>query len=293
MYELTQAGENSFAIEAPAKIGIWRTQEGVYLIDSGNDKEAGRRIRKILDAQGWKLLGIINTHSNADHIGGNQYLQRQTGCPVFANGMEAAFTQYPLLEPAFLFGGCPPKEMRHKFLMAQGSEVSPLSDPRFPKELEIIPLPGHFFDMIGIRTPDDVVYLADCICSKETLEKYHLGFLYDVGASLNTLDMLENLEGALFLPAHAPALDKAGLLELVQINRDKINEIAQRVLSLCDSPVGFEDILQGIFRSYGLQMNFEQYFLIGSTLRAYLTWHKEAGRLEAEFLDNRMLWKRV
>ena len=30
------------------------------------------------------------------------------------------------------------------------------------KGFELLPLPGHFFDMVGFRTPDDVVYLADC-----------------------------------------------------------------------------------------------------------------------------------
>ena len=154
MFELHQIGKNTFYIESPAKIGIYRVKESdVYLIDSGNDKDAGRKIRKILDEQGWNLKGIINTHSNADHIGGNRYLQQQTGCPIFAAGIEAAFTRFPILEPSFLYGGYPCKDLRHKFLLAQDSQAKEITDPGFPKELEAIPLKGHFFDMIGIRTP--------------------------------------------------------------------------------------------------------------------------------------------
>ena len=45
-------------------------------------------------------------------------------------------------------------------------------------------LPGHFFDMVGFRIADDVVYLADCLSSKETLDKYQINVLYDVACSV-------------------------------------------------------------------------------------------------------------
>lgn len=70
MYELTQVAGNSYYIQSPAKIGLVRLNDtDVCLIDSGNDKEAGRKVRQILDANGWHLTTIYNTHSNADHIG--------------------------------------------------------------------------------------------------------------------------------------------------------------------------------------------------------------------------------
>ncbi len=119
-----------------------------------------RTSRQILDKNGWHLAAILNTHSNADHIGGNRYLQGQTGCKVYSGGIEAAFTKYPVLEPSFLSGGYPCKDLRHKFLMAQESDVVDFSDESFPKEIEVIPLPGHFFDMAGFRMPDGGVWCS-------------------------------------------------------------------------------------------------------------------------------------
>ena len=82
MYELIQVGPQSYYIESPAKTGIYRRNDtDVYLIDSGNDKEAGKKILKIVSQNSWTVKGIINTHSNADHIGGNNYIQKITGCP--------------------------------------------------------------------------------------------------------------------------------------------------------------------------------------------------------------------
>ena len=99
MYELTQVSGNSYYIQSPAKIGLVRLNDtDVCLIDSGNDKEAGRKVRQLLDQNGWHLTAIYNTHSNADHIGGNRYLQGQTGCRIYAPGIDCAFTRHPVLE---------------------------------------------------------------------------------------------------------------------------------------------------------------------------------------------------
>ncbi|MDE7361956.1 MAG: MBL fold metallo-hydrolase [Oscillospiraceae bacterium] len=291
MFELRQAGERTYYIESPAKIGIYLADEGAYLIDSGNDKDAGRRVRKILDEQGWQLRGIINTHSNSDHIGGNRYLQQQTGCRVFSAGIEAAFTEYPILEPSFLYGGYPCKELRHKFLLAAESEVTDFSDSSFPSELEIIPLPGHFFNMTGFRTPDDVVFLADCLSSRETLDKYQIGFIYDVGEYLNTLERVKTMNAKLFIPSHAAATDS--IAELAQYNIDKVREVADRITALCETPLCFEHILQRLFTEYERKMTFEQYVLVGSTVKSYLSWLYDTGRVGVSFEDNMLLWKRV
>ena len=173
MFELVQVSENCYYIQSPAKIGLVKlNDQDVILIDSGNDKDAGRKVRQILNANKWKLKAIYNTHANADHIGGNKYLQAQTGCKIYVPGIDCEFTRSPVLEPSFLYGGYPPKDLRHKFLMAQASDAEYLTKEVLPEGFEIIPLPGHFFDMVGFRTPDDVVYLADCLSSRETLEKY-------------------------------------------------------------------------------------------------------------------------
>ena len=113
-------------------------------------------------------------------------------------GIECDFTRHPVLEPSFLYGGYPPKELQHKFFMAKPSDAQELTPACLPEGFELLQLPGHFFDMVGFRTPDDVVYLADCLSSRETLEKYQIGFLYDVAAYLNTLEMVKTLSGRAF-----------------------------------------------------------------------------------------------
>lgn len=292
MYELIQVSDRCYYIQSPAKIGLVKLDDvNVCLIDSGSDKDAGRKVRQLLDKNEWKLTAIYNTHSNADHIGGNRYLQNQTGCRIYAPGIECDFTRHPLLEPSFLYGGYPFKDLRHKFLMAQESDVQPLCEADLPPGFDVFPLPGHFFDMVGFRAPDDIVYLADCLSSRETIDKYHVGFIYDVGAYLDTLERVCSMQARLFIPAHAPAAEDVS--ELARYNIDKTLEIADQIVSICQQPLCFEQILQKLVTACGVQLNYEQYVLVGSTVRSYLSWLKDQGRVNAFFDDNMLLWERA
>lgn len=292
MYELVQISANDYLIQSPAKIGlVKRNETDVILIDSGSDKDAGRKVRQILDAKGWHLTAIFNTHSNADHIGGNKYLQNQTGCRIYAPGIECEFTNHTLLEPSFLYGGFPPRDLRHKFLMAQESSAERLTQDVLPQGMSVLQLPGHFFDMVGYKTKDQVIFLADCLSSEETLEKYQISFLYDVEKYIETLEMVKTLKASVFVPSHAEMTDQ--IAPLAQMNIHKVYEIADKILEICKEPAFFEQILQQLFHDFGLTMNFEQYALVGSTVRSYLSWLKDHGRIEASFENGLLLWKTI
>lgn len=292
MYELIQVSGSSYYVQSPAKIGLVRLNDtDVCLIDSGSDKDAGRKARQLMEKNGWHLTAIYNTHSHADHIGGNRYLQSQTGCRLYAPGAECAVTRHTVLEPSMLYGGCPPRELRHKFLMAQESDAAYLTADVLPEGFRLLPLPGHCMDMVGFRTPDDVVYLADCVSSRETLEKYRIGYIYDVGAYLATLETVKTMTAKAFVPAHAEVTEN--IAPLAQYNMDTVQEVGDAITALCAAPQTFEELLKALFDRYGMVMTFEQYALVGATVRSYLTWLKETGRVTAEFADNRMLWRRV
>ena len=173
--------------------------------------------------------------------------------------------------------------------MAQESDAEYLTPDVLPEDWSIIDLPGHFFSMKGFRTPDNVVYLADCLSSAETLSKYQITFIYDVAAYLSTLEMVKSMKADVFVPSHAPMTED--IAELAQLNIDKVNEIADRITEICSKALNFEAVLQKLFAALHLSMNFEQYVLAGSTVKSYLSWLKESGRVRAYFADNLLLWE--
>lgn len=175
--------------------------------------------------------------------------------------------------------------------MAQESDAELLNESVLPDGWQAISLPGHFFDMVGFRTNDDVVYLADCLSSKETLDKYQIGFIYDVESYLKTLEMVKKLDAKIFVPSHAEMTEN--IVPLAQFNIDKVYEIAEKITEICKEPLCFEQILQKVFTEYNLTMTFEQYVLVGSTVRSYLTWLKDTNKIKAIFENNLLLWERM
>ena len=290
--ELIQVSPHCYYTNSPAKIGIVHTGEGddVYLIDSGNDKSAAKRVRKLLDANGWKLRAIYATHSHADHIGGCAYLQSHTGCRVYAPGVECAFTRHPLLEPALLWGGFPGAALRSKFLMADACDAEPLTPAALPPGWQAIPLPGHSLDMVGYRTAENIIFLGDSILSRATLEKYRMPYLCDIAAHLRTLDMLQGLSAACFIPSHAePCSDIA---PLARFNAEQVHAVVDLLLSLCEQqPRSEQELLKAIFDTWHLTMTPEQHALLSSTLRSYLTYLTDTSRLTPTTAGNILRWQ--
>ena len=286
--ELTKLGEKTYCIQNPTNIGIYKLDDNkICLIDTGNDKESGRKILKIINEQNWQVECIINTHSNADHVGGNKFIQDRTNCKILSSKKETAIINNPELEPALLYGAMPLNELNNKFLLAKESDCQVI-DNNLPEGLEYFTLKGHFIDMIGIKTSDNIYFLGDSIFSEETINKYHIFFIYDVEKYLQTLDFLETLNGTFYIPSHVKPL--TDLKELIKLNKNKINEICNAILNACQNPITTEEIIKKIFDTYNLEININQYALLGSTIKSYLTYLNNQNRIEYFFKDNLLYW---
>ncbi len=124
---------------------------------------------------------------------------------------------------------------------------------------------------------------------QETITKYHLFFIYDVREFLNTLDYLNTLNGSLYIPSHCEAT--SDISSLIELNRNKVNEIMNKIYNVCKKEMTFEEILKYIFDEYNLTMNGNQYVLVGSTIRSYLSYLSDENKLSYEFKNNKMLWR--
>lgn len=288
----THVRGNTYYLSGKTNIGLVKEGAEVILIDSGNDKEAGRKLRQLLDANDLRIKYILNTHSNADHIGANAYLMNQYNCLSYGLGKEVVFSNYPELESSLLYGGFPTKKMKNKFLMAKPCQMKDLNT--LETSIEYFEIPGHFLDMVAYTTLDNVCFLGDAIFPQDIIEKYHLFYIYDVRAYLNTLEKLAELnqqDDTIFIPSHG--IISTDISEIINLNNTKVNEVIKLILERCQNKIGFDDLFKDILDYFNLTIDLNQYLLVGSTIRNYLAYLVDENKLEFIFETNKLYYKTI
>ncbi len=288
--DLISLGKHTYYMPDAANIGVYVSGTDAYLIDSGRDRDAAKRVLRLLRASGLKLGGIINTHSHADHIGGNAYLQRQTGCPIWAPEREAYFITCPELEPAFLYGGFPHGGITGKLLMAKPSRVTAVFQPPGSIEetpLQTLHLPGHSISMAGILTPDGVCFTADAFIPQDLLERHRIPFLYDVKTALETLEHLRRVEASCFLPSHGQPAEE--ITEAAEANRRRILEVTEVLLKLMRQPVSPDDLFKLTVEHFGIMLNHVTYILMRSCINSFISYLLNENRCTLSYTSNSAL----
>ena len=290
MYELKQLGARSYYINGSSNMGLFRTGEkDAVLIDSGDDPGVGTRIAERLTEQDWTLKAIFNTHAHSDHVGSNKYLQDRYHCSSYMAGMEAPFTRNATMWPGVLYGGCPPKHLWSRYLYGEPCFAKELTPGDLPPGLTTFPAPGHSPEQIGYRTEDGVYYLGDVVVGSPTLNRFGITYIFNVVEYLKTLDAVEKMQGEWFVAAHAdPVKD---VVPLVQINRAKVWEIAERIRTFCDG-VTEEQIVRHVLNCYRPNLSMTRYYIVTATVRAYISMLADRGDISSYLTDHRIAWYR-
>ncbi len=290
MFEIKHIKGNTYYYEAFTNVGIYKLNDvGVILIDGCDHKRMAKGLAKQLEAMGLEIKLIINTHCHFDHICGNSYFFGKYGCKILSTKKEQAFIAYPTLESDFYYSGIDTDKEKNPFFTNEPSETEVISAHNIPEGFEIIPLPGHSFEMIGVRTPDNVLFLADSILSRATWDDYKLPFFYNVNESLKTMAEVKKIKAERYLPSHTGLLeDVSGLADY---NIKKLTQKKELVYSLCEGK-GFDDIFKAVIEKEGIRIRTEKYPSYAVMVRNLLQALIEDGRICCDMEDNILVYRR-
>ena len=294
--ELQWITGNTAIIPGAVNIGVVVNGSDCLLIDTGLDRQAGKHILRCLQQAGLTPKVILNTHSHADHAGGNAVIKEQTAARVFASPLEKAIIENPYLEPFYLFSAAPVKDLTSRFLMAPACPVDgvlapgPFTEAGF--NLEIIALPGHSPGQIGVITADNVCFTADAYFGESIIEKYGMPYCADVSAALDTLRILWQSNYKRYVPCHGEVQDKP--TETILRNVAVMEQTLEQILSvLIAGPHTREEILADIMTAYGRELNPVQYVLNHGAITACLSHLHKIGKVSYFFKEGKMLWQSV
>ncbi len=294
--ELKRITDSTYYIPNVVNIGCIVHEGNAILIDTGLEDHTGKKILNTLKQESLNVVAVINTHSHADHCGGNSYIQAHTTAKTFASEIEDAVIRYPYLEPLYLFSGAHPvRGLQNKFLMAKPSSINHVIKERenilevSGVKLEIVPLPGHSPGQIGIAF-DNVLYCADAFVSSDVLEKHKIPFNIDIIKQRETLRYLKDSAYAYYVPCHSTPM--SNVKDVVEKNIARLDEIDRLILDHLKNSKSTEQIFQSICTHYGIEINhLSQFYLLQTAVAAHLSGLEAQDLIGASVRDNLVLWE--
>ncbi|MDD3269301.1 MAG: MBL fold metallo-hydrolase [Syntrophomonadaceae bacterium] len=277
-----------------ASSGLYVFADGrCLLIDSGANPAQAQGILALMEASGWSVYAIFNTHAHADHCGGNRFIQEKSSCRIYASAIEAAFINHPVLTPYTMFSACPPKLLTGKFFMPQASRVSHIILPGKlqvnRKRFTIFDLAGHSPGHLGIMTPDQVLFAGDSLISREILDANPFLYLADSGQQLESLARLKDARCDQLYLAHGGLMeDIAGVMKA---NETIFQTMVDNIKAMIAVPRSREAIIQEIAAWHGLQVNRNHYFRLGNSIAAFLSFLCNRGQAKFYMEGNLLLYQ--
>ncbi|MBR5437693.1 MAG: MBL fold metallo-hydrolase [Clostridia bacterium] len=288
MFEVKHLKGNTYYFEAFTNVGIYRLDDKrVVLIDGSDHKRMAKSINKYLDSEGLVIDTIICTHCHIDHIFGNKDFYEKHGCKILSTEKERHFIAEPDLEPSFYYAGIDTDKSRNPFFMTEPSVIDTLTQENLPEGLSIISLPGHSFDMIGVRTDDDVVFLADSILSEKTWREHKVPFFHSVNESIETLKKIKEMKAEVFVPSHNPPVTE--IASLAELNINKLEELKGIIYSFCTNR-GFDDMFALLMNRLELNIRAEKYPNYAVMVRNILQALVEEDKIKTFMHEGRLLY---
>ncbi|WHH60736.1 MBL fold metallo-hydrolase [Petroclostridium sp. X23] len=284
---------NTYYIPGHVCIGVYVQGSQCVLIDTGLDENAARKVLKELKQMDITPAVIINTHAHADHFGGNAFIQKRQNVIVCTSEKESVTAQYPIYEPFYLFSAAPLNEMKNKFFMASPSKVDEVIKTGKIQvggfDLEVISLPGHSIDQIGIVTPDNILFCGDTLIGKHIIDKYSLPYIYDVEQQYNTLNYLKGTSYDGYVLAHGGLAED--ISSEVEMNFQVMQEIEKYLLGCLQQPATREELLAMFVRDKGIHLTMIQYPLLSASLSAYLSYLANHNYIKYYFEQGKLYWQ--
>lgn len=298
---------NTYYIRGGTNTGIYVYNDKAIIIDPGLSGTRPGRIIKKIEESGYIPEYIINTHEHDDHYGGaGQIKDKIPTVKNCSSAFAAVYIENPILFPTYISGGKCCREMievsklEESDITTVDSILKPgyfnpvtgeINKDKADNTIEIIELKGHTEGSLGFITPDGVFFAGDVLVGEEMLEKFDFLFTFDVGAQIESLEKLKNIDYEYMVLGHSKKIiTKEESTELIEKNRAAMDKYINQIMDILKSPVNSEEILKRIINNNNLKHRYKEYLFFRSALMSILNYLIDNGKIEYILKDGELLY---
>lgn len=291
---LLHVAGNSYAWSGKYAIGVYLHKESgeAYLFDCGPNQKTAEMIDREISNKGYKIAAIILSHGHTMNTGGNSYFRTNyPNLPFYASYLSTPFINIPSL--LSLLSSISQIELTESFGPPIITHTIPLQDGLF--EINGIPftiytLPGHFTGMIGIQTPDQVLYCADSLFGTPTLSRQKLLFFSQPSKAKQSLEKLKTIQANQYVIYHGGIYNN--ISALIDENISRLDHAYDDVLKLIEQQwQTSESITQRMMSKYDFENTEKQYDLAHTLTQSYIRQLLNEGKVSRVFKNGILFYK--
>ena len=296
--ELRQVKGNTWVLESWELIPLYKVDDHrCILLDTGTYDQR-EEIEAALDQAGLTPVAVLGSHAHIDHMGSYAYFQRERGALLALTLGEAgqifsplgiqlqyynlnlgAFADYPELGTA----PCLPD----RIILPQEREVT-LCGVTFG----LVRTPGHTVDHICVRTPDNVLYLADAMMTGRVLYHAKFPYAFSMEVYLDSLAKLRGEKADKYIVAHKGVYGE--ILPFIDLELQFLRQRMLGLLELIQGPMTAKDLTAAICRrDHVPARNPRHLAYFEQASQTYLTYLADRGYLTLAAEDNRLVYRKA
>ncbi|MGG4496273.1 MBL fold metallo-hydrolase [Brevibacillus reuszeri] len=287
--ELVEVAGNSYVASGKYGIGVYfdKPSKTAVLIDSGPNASIIEEVCAKISEMEFQIVAVLHTHGHAVNHGGNSYLKKTfPNIRICATHLASYLIENPSFE-LFVFdagtGSDEKAEENKGSKRALVTDYLPSKDSTFHIHtipFKIVSLPGHSPGLVGIITPDHVLYCGDALFGPKTLNKQDILFYHDLMAARRSFKKLLMMKMNAYVLYHGgPYKNVSGLiLKHLTIMRDT-SDLLEAFIK--ENPSTLEQLVQKVMNKYELEDNLHRHGLTTSIILAYLKELQQAKKIVA------------
>ncbi|VBB07550.1 metallo-beta-lactamase [Lucifera butyrica] len=207
-----RVADNVFALDASKGSYVYViTGKEVVLIDTGLPHRRQGILKELqsMNIRMEDIKHILLTHHDIDHVGNAGFLQKKTGCNVWASKQDLPYicgerTRYGVK-----------RVIEFLVRIARPINIDVYMENATVGDVRVIPTPGHTPGHVCLLYKD-ILFAGDLVhLKKGRLEPYPSFWNWDTSALMDSISKIAPLSFKWICPAHGTPLEKKAFLKLL------------------------------------------------------------------------------